>query len=149
MERNDDSNAQAPKPSGRRRRKFRLSVRGLLVLGLILGSALGWAADKFRRARQQHEASVAVISRHGTIDYGENFRLECWGKLPLGARPRHVWLREWVGDDLFDTVTNVTFFPRMGSVTPTWHSWRPSPTWKSSTSARPRSPTAGSPTWRE
>jgi hypothetical protein len=91
-----------------------LSVRGLLVLGLILGAALGWVADKLRRARRQHEASVAVLSRHGTIDYGESFRLESWGRLPLGAPPRHGWLREWVGDDLFDTVTRVTFFGQEG-----------------------------------
>jgi hypothetical protein len=104
MEQNEDSSAQAPKTPGRRRWKRRFSVRTLLVRVPIVGAALGWAADKLRRARRQHEASVAVVSRHGTIDYGKSFRLESWGKLPLGATPRHGWLRKWAGDDVFDTV---------------------------------------------
>jgi Leucine Rich repeat len=109
MEPTADSSLSA-EPSHRPRRRLRFSVRTLLVLVLILGAALGWVADKLRRARRQHEASVAVVSRHGTVDYGKAFRLESWGKLPLGPPPRHVWLREHLGDDLFETVTHVAFF---------------------------------------
>jgi Leucine Rich repeat len=101
--------SKAAVPNGLRRRlSFRL--RTLLVAVLLIAVGLGWVAAKFRRARIQHDAAIAVVLRHGTVDYGPHFRLESWGRLPLQPRVDHAWLRKRFGDDLFDTVTKVAFF---------------------------------------
>jgi hypothetical protein len=79
---------------------------------MVLGGGLGWVAAKLRLARRQHDAAIAVVSRHGTVDYGEHFRLESWGRLQMKPPADHAWLRMRFGDDLFDTVTKVAFFRR-------------------------------------
>ncbi len=95
--------------------RFRFRLRTLIVLVLIVGGMMGWIAYKFRQARRQHDAAVAVVSRYGTVDYGRHFRLDAWtGRLQMSPPPNHVWLRKWLGDDMFDTVTVVSFFRQKG-----------------------------------
>ncbi|HEY2157118.1 MAG TPA: hypothetical protein VGH33_15935, partial [Isosphaeraceae bacterium] len=95
----------------RRLRRLRIVVRTMLVLVLLAGLGLGWIAEKIRRANLQRAAAQAVVGLKGSVEYGNKFRLEAWGfKQMLGPPPRHAWLRAWLGDDLFDTVTRVTFY---------------------------------------
>jgi hypothetical protein len=82
----------------------------LLVAVLVIGGGLGWVAAKFRRARRQHDAAVAAVALHGTVDYGEHFRLQSWGRLQMRSPADHTWLRKRFGDDLFETVTKLEFF---------------------------------------
>jgi hypothetical protein len=108
-------NAATPSPKPPRLRWLRFGLRTLFVLVLAIGVGLGWFAAKLRRARLQRNAAIAVVSLNGTVDYGKNFRLESWGRLPLGPPPTsHAWLRKRFGDDLFDSVTGVVFFRQAG-----------------------------------
>lgn len=82
---------------------------------MILGGILGLVASKLRRARRQRDAVVVVLSHFGTVDYGQEFRLEASGfKLQMKPQARHAWLRTRLGDDLFDSVTHVRFFRQRG-----------------------------------
>jgi hypothetical protein len=55
--------------SRRRRRSFRFSVRGLLVLILVIGCGLGWIAHVVRSGRDQRRAVAAVYQAGGWVLY--------------------------------------------------------------------------------
>jgi cytoskeletal protein RodZ len=49
-----------------RRHWLRLSVRGLVVLVLLIGAALGWMV---RSARIQRDGALAITAAGGSVDY--------------------------------------------------------------------------------
>jgi Leucine Rich repeat len=58
---------QEPKPASRsRRRLLRVSVRGLIVLVLLLGGSMGWIV---RSARVQRDAVAAIRNAGGCVLY--------------------------------------------------------------------------------
>jgi internalin A len=88
------------------RRRLRLSVRGLMVVVLILGGGLGWVVY---RARVQREA-VAEIKRGGG---GIAYSWQWANGLPVLPRPKPPWpdwVRRLVGPDFLDTVTYVRLY---------------------------------------
>jgi hypothetical protein len=88
------ANDQAP------RRRLSLSLRGSLLLVLVLGLWLGWQA---RRARLQREAVAAVTAYGGFVRY--DWELDAKGVPVPDAAPRAPgWLRRAIGDDYFQTV---------------------------------------------
>lgn len=91
-----------------------MTLRALILVVAIFGGALGWFASTLRSARRQHDAVVVVLSHFGTVDYGQEIRLAPGTRLQMKPKPRHAWLRKRLGDDLFDSVTNVTFFRQQG-----------------------------------
>ena len=97
-----------------RRRWLRVSLRGLMILVLLLGGVAGWVANTIRTRRE----AIAVVKAAGggvTFDY---MRQEV-GTNPQG-RPIYrkepdapAILRRWLGDELFQRVQAVSFFKPM------------------------------------
>jgi len=76
---------QASAAFGPWRRYLRLSVRGLIVLVLVIGFGLGWLV---RSARLQHEAVVAIGRAHGNVVYEVPFGHERFNR---GLEP--IWAK--------------------------------------------------------
>ena len=93
----------------RRRRRWTLSIRGLILLVLVSGSVIGWKANRVHATRR----AIAAVREHGgfvVYDY------ECVdGKLDAS---RKSWvplrLREWLGDEFFHDVAAVWFISARG-----------------------------------
>ena len=95
---------QAKAASRPRRRFLRFSVRGLIVLVLLVGVWLGWIV---RIARIQREAVAAIMGAGGGVKYDWE-RERRRGKVIPGGRPRAPkWLADLVGVDYFGHVNRV------------------------------------------
>ena len=93
------------KPSSRPWRRFlRFSVRGLIVLVLVVGAGLGWIV---RQAHIQRDAVAAIRRAGGEVEY------DCYwsnGRRVLGGEPRAPrWLIDLIGGDYFHHITKVEF----------------------------------------
>ena len=101
-----------PPPSPWRHR-LRFSVRGLILLVLILGVAMGWIAHFARNVRVQREALTAVDKAYGSVVYdwqfeGGRFRLKKGTNIISDAVPWWPrWLVDRLGVDCFGHVTHV------------------------------------------
>jgi hypothetical protein len=88
-----------------RRRYLRFSIRGLIVLVLVIGGALGWLV---RSARDQRGAVAAITAAGGSAQYNWEWRN---GKSYPGAKS---WVPDWlvdrIGIDYFGHVTNASFY---------------------------------------
>ncbi len=95
---------------GSKRRRFRISLRGLMVLVLVLGGGLGWVVHQ---ARVQRDA-VAVIERtRGRIGY--NWQQRPDGEFdPQGKPPAPKWLVDRLGPDYFGHVVWVILGKQAG-----------------------------------
>ena len=98
---------QAPLEAWRRR--LRISVRGLMILVLLLGGGLGWFSHKLRMAQFQHDAVSAINRMGGSAHYDSE-----WSNPspPVGAlasrRPLWPkWLVDRAGADIFLNVLRV------------------------------------------
>ncbi len=90
-----------------RRRFWRLSVRGLMVLVLVVGGVLGWQA---RRASVQRRA-VAQLVAEG-IGTSFDYEYDSEGTYLVNSRPRAPgWLRRAVGDEWFRELASVDVYP--------------------------------------
>jgi internalin A len=97
-----DMAEQAKPVSARPRRFLRFSVRGLIVLVLLIGGCLGWMA---RNARIQRDAVAAIKRAGGSVRYS-HVRRKSTSK--QGQKPWvPVWLADLIGVDYLDHVTNV------------------------------------------
>ncbi len=86
-----------------RRRSWRLSVRGLMVLVLVVGGVLGWKA---RRASVQRRAVETIKAAGGMVAY--DYQTLPNDQYQLGASPPTPrWIRERLGDELFQEVVAV------------------------------------------
>ena len=67
------------------RRWLRVSLRGLMILVLLIGGGLGWLVH---RAKVQRDAVAAIRRSGGTVSYHllDNYG----GDIPLRDRPRHL-----------------------------------------------------------
>jgi hypothetical protein len=99
-------------------RKFlRFSVRGMIVLVLVVGVWLGWMV---RGARIQREVVAAIQNAGGTVHYNGEKRAPWDGPDEFtiyGARPiAPPWLIDLVGIDYFCHVSAVKLYrPRMAT----------------------------------
>jgi internalin A len=85
------------------RRYLRFSVRGLIVLVLVIGLGLGWIV---RSARIQRDAVAAIERAGGDVAYDSEWE---YAKSIQAAKPRPPrWLVELLGVDFFGHVTNVS-----------------------------------------
>jgi hypothetical protein len=95
-----------------KRRWLRLSLRGLILLVLVLGALLGWAV---RRASVQRKAVATIVAAGGQVYY--NWQ---WSPGPTGqfagrqVRPNATpgwpkWLVDAVGHEYFGHVAYVIF----------------------------------------
>jgi len=88
------------------RRFLRFSVRGMIVVVLLVGGCLGWIV---RSARIQREAVAAITKSGGSV----NYNWEEWknGVLVPGGRPwAPRWLVDLLGVDYFGHVTCVSYW---------------------------------------
>ena len=83
-------------------RRVRLSIRGLMVLVLVVGGGLGWF---IHRAAVQRDAVRAIQAAGGTVsyDYQQARPFDLYS-----APPGPKWLVDRIGLDFFATVTSVT-----------------------------------------
>ena len=93
-----------PKP---RPRWLQFSLRGLLLLMVVISAPLGWFAWKRERLRAQREAIQAIESLGGLAIYDLEY-----SDVPLDASGEIVWpgparLRRVLGDDAFVHVVDV------------------------------------------
>jgi hypothetical protein len=85
------------------RRRFKISLRTLMILILVLGTGLGWHVNK---AREQLAAVAAVQRNGGWVHYDYEF---VNGKLTAGRQPwAPRWLRAVIGDAFFREISQVS-----------------------------------------
>jgi hypothetical protein len=94
------------KPVARPWQRFlRFTVRGLIVLVLVIGGGLGWLV---RSARIQREAVAAIEKARGGVSYDWEWSN---GKSIRGGKPSAPqWLVNLIGVDYFGHVTLVVLF---------------------------------------
>ena len=80
----------------------RMSVRGLIVLVLLIGAGLGWIV---RSARIQRNAVVAIEKAGGSVSY--DWERSNGNDVPGGKPWAPRWLVDLVGVDYFGHVTAV------------------------------------------
>jgi hypothetical protein len=85
---------------------LRFSVRGLIILVLLIGLWLGWLA---RSVRIQRNAVAAIEKAGGSVNYD----WEYWNanEVPSGLRWVRTWLADLIGADYFANVAVVWFPP--------------------------------------
>ena len=96
-----------PAPTPPHRRWFRVSLRGLMLLVLLVGGGVGW---KVSRERSKRQAIAAIRQVGGSILYDYQYStdpevMKRIRNVREPAAPR--WLRRWLGDDFFRTVALV------------------------------------------
>jgi hypothetical protein len=103
-------------PVSRPWRKFlRFSVRGMIVLVLMIGGGSGWFAHLARQARIQRNAVAAITKLGGSALYdwqfeGNQLRLKKGTNIISNEVPRWPkWLVDRLGVDTFGSVTHVSF----------------------------------------
>ena len=100
--------ADQARPVSGGRRHLRVSVRGLLILVLLIGGWLGWLAQT---ARTQREAVAAVLKAHGAIRYDWQGASFASGEpaQPMATR----WLARTIGQDYLHSVVLVALPARL------------------------------------
>ena len=103
--------AQADHATHRWRKFLRFSVRGLIVVVLVIGAGLAWIV---RQAHIQRDAVAAIENAGGSVSYNWEWT---YGNIPWRAKPRHTkWLADLIGVDYVYHVTTVTLSsPRTAS----------------------------------
>jgi hypothetical protein len=83
--------------------RLRFSVRGLVILVLVVGAGLGWIV---RKAHVQRDSVAAIQRAGGTALYDWQFK----DGLPVqnGKPSAPTWLAERIGADYFQNVTYVS-----------------------------------------
>ena len=91
-----------------RKPRFRLSVRALMALVLVVAVVLGW---KVNRARNQRLAVAAIRAKGGRVSYDFAYGADL-KTLPMWEPAAPKWLRKALGDEYFQEVTMVTLLSR-------------------------------------
>jgi Leucine-rich repeat (LRR) protein len=91
------------------RRFLRFSVRGLIVLVLVIGVGLGWIV---RSAHMQREAVAAIRNSGGIVFY--DWEWSNGTNIPGGKLWARAWLEDRFGVDYFSHVTFVRITPGEG-----------------------------------
>jgi hypothetical protein len=90
--------------------RIRLSVRGLIVVVLLIGGGLGWVV---RKARIQRDAVRALQSRGAFIFYDWQFKD---GHTTDGKPPAPKWLVRLIGVDYFGKIVSITFPQQVNAI---------------------------------
>jgi hypothetical protein len=99
----DVTTGSAPRPW---RRYLRFSMRGLIVVVLLIGGWIGWIV---RSARVQRDAVAAIKRAGGTALYDWQWHFPSRGPARNASGPwAPIWLVERIGADYFQNVTNVS-----------------------------------------
>ncbi len=104
----DPVHPSVPRARARPWWRFRLSLRAMMALVLVIALPLGW---KVRRAATQRRAVAAVVALGGQITYED--QIDPLGRPRLPHRPwGPAWLRSFLGDEFFREVAWVHFVSR-------------------------------------
>ena len=87
------------------RRSAKLSLRGLLIVILMLGGWLGWTAN---HARTQREAVQIIEAAGGYVTYDSELADDGPPNLHLAKSLWPRWLVAWLGRDYFEKVYSVS-----------------------------------------
>ena len=100
-----------PAPPPARRRWLNLSLRGLMVLVVLIAVPVGWVA---RTIQTQRQAVAAVKAAGGQVTFDYQSRqvgVNKQGRPTYRQEPdAPALLRRWLGDELFQHVQAVSFF---------------------------------------
>ena len=105
-----DVTGQRPTTTRRRRTFFAVSVRGLLLLILVIGCGLGWIARVVRTGQAQRSAVAAIYQAGGWVVYDTE-----WDDRPNASiwKPRWPrWLVDQIGVDYFGNVVFINLHDR-------------------------------------
>ncbi len=94
-----------PRP---RRRWFRVSLRGLMVLVLIVGGGVGWLGHVIRTQRAVIKA-VAQAKGKVVFDYQREFDATPRGPIARTEPAAPRWLRRYLGDELFRSIVSIQY----------------------------------------
>jgi hypothetical protein len=87
------------------RKYLRFSVRGLIVLVLLIGAGLGWIV---RDAHIERDAFAAVVRAGGNLQY--DWQWSNGMPIPNGKPWVPGWLTDLIGFEYFSTITAVQVF---------------------------------------
>ena len=86
--------------------RFQFGIISLFVLTLVVAIPCSWLAVAREKARKQREAVAEIEKAGGSFSY--DYQLDANGDEILGAiPPGPPWLRELMGDDIFESVALV------------------------------------------
>jgi hypothetical protein len=90
------------------RRRFRVSIRMLMLAVVLLAVWLGWTVS---RERRQAAAIRNIVRLGGVVGYSYNYIEERgnYPPFPSGDPPAPKWLLPWVGPEYFRTANFVGF----------------------------------------
>jgi hypothetical protein len=100
--------ADQARPVSGRRRYLRFSVRGLLILVLLIGGWLGWLAQT---ARTQREAVAAILNANGAIRY--DWQGASFASVEPAQPMATSWLARTIGQDYLHSVVLVALPARL------------------------------------
>jgi hypothetical protein len=85
----------------KRKPRFRLSLRAMMILVLVAGGSIGW---KVNRARTQARSVELILAGGGRVSY--DFQETGGPDIDSNAQPwAPLWLRKRMGDEFFQEVT--------------------------------------------
>jgi len=100
-------NASPPDTAQPPRRRFRYSLRTLLLVMAAVSIVMGWFTARMKEARRQQAAVATIVSLSGLVIYDD--QPDDLADAPTPSRvPR--WLRNRLGDDFFRTAVHVVAF---------------------------------------
>ena len=94
-------------PEKPRRRWLRFSLRGLMIVVLLMCVPLAWIAQKYSRMRIEDAVVAEILSADGTVIYPYQKTSSPNGgfaKDPSQPAPGPKWLREHLGENIFASV---------------------------------------------
>ncbi len=90
----------------KRKPRFRLSLRAMMVLVLVAGGPLGW---KVNRAHTQARSVEVIVADAGRVSY--DFQETGGPQIDSNAQPwAPLWLRKQMGDEYFQEVTRAHLY---------------------------------------
>src|SRR5438270_11326342 len=92
-------------PEGRKRRRFSLSVRSLMLLVLVAGSGMGWRAWWADRASTQRRAVALIRQWGGSVIY--DYQWKDGELLSRWKPPTPGWAAGYLGPEYFQEVVRV------------------------------------------
>ncbi len=90
--------------------RFQFSIRSLLVLVVVVAVPFSWLAVEMKKAKEQKAAVEAIWRSDGDIvyDWQHYSARDRWGR-PTRKPPVPKWVTNWLGDDLFYDIVEVSF----------------------------------------
>lgn len=100
-------NVSPPDTAQPARRRFRYSLRTLLLIMVAVCVVMGWFTARMKEARRQQAAVATIVSLSGLVIYDD--QPDDLAAAPTPS-PVPAWLRNLLGDDFFRTAVHVVAF---------------------------------------